>query len=145
MDDEQNSDTRWDELIGPCIDAAGVAERLEASPREVARLTGAGHLLALTTDEATVYPLFQFTDMDWRSMGLYLWAMGYHRSSAGRARRIAAWLRLPHPQLDGRTPVEVIRENGPDGALLRLAGSASLRFLDDPASRRSCARISPCW
>ncbi len=132
MDDEQSSDARWDELIGPCIDAAGVAERLDASPREVARLTGAGHLLALTTDEATAFPLFQFTDMDWRAMGLYLWAMGYHRSSAGRAQRIAAWLRLPHPQLDGRTPVDVIRENGTDGTLLRLAGSASLRFLDDP-------------
>ena len=54
------------------FDAAAVAERLNASPREVARLTGAGHLLALfASDDTTVYPLFQFTDIDWRSLGLY--------------------------------------------------------------------------
>ena len=106
MDDEQNSDTRWDELIGPCIDAAGVAERLEASPREVARLTGAGHLLALTTDEATVYPLFQFTDMDWRSMGLYLWAWATTAARPAVRGGSPAWLRLPHPQLDEATPVQ---------------------------------------
>ena len=132
MDSEQTSEPAWDDLIGPCVDPAGVADRLPASLGEVARLTDAGHLLALTAANGqTTYPLFQFTDMAWQAMGLYLWAMGYNRT-LDRSRRIAAWLQLPNPRLDGQAPVDVIREAGTDEPLLALAAIASLRFGSDP-------------
>jgi hypothetical protein len=137
MDDEQAIEATWSELIGPCIDAAAVAERLNASPREVARLTGAGHLLALfASDDTTVYPLFQFTDIDWRSLGLYLWALDYDRVASYRPWRIAAWLCSPTPLLEGRCPLDLICEGGADGQLLRLAASEGPRLTDDPPGER---------
>jgi len=136
MDDYgKHGEEGWVELIGPFTDAAGVAERLDASPRDVARLTGSGHLRApVTADEATVHPWFQFTELDWRTFGVFLWAAGCHRGAPFRDWKIAAWLGTPNPLLVGRTPLALIRPGGADGVLLRLVASEAARFTEEPVS-----------
>jgi len=72
VDDEQTSEAVREDLIGACVDAASVTDRLGVAPEEVDHFTRVGYLLTLTTEEGVLYPLFQFTDMDWTLMGLHV-------------------------------------------------------------------------
>lgn len=122
-------------MIGPRIDAAGGAERPGASQREVARLTGAGYLHTLVTaDGATVYPQIQLTYVGGRSMGIYLWAIGYHRGATRIAWRIAACLWSAHPCWTGGRLSSRSDEVAPTGSCCAWLSAKA------PAHRRSTDR-----
>lgn len=121
--------SRWDDLLGPFYGPAQVAEVLGGISRQAVAERRQRHtLLGLkTADGHWVYPVFQFDERNAVRAGLadllqVLAASGVDDWS------LAGWLVSPLRSLDGRTPIEWLRQKGDLATLLEVGRDAARRF-----------------
>lgn len=121
--------SRWDDLLGPFYGPAQVAEVLGGISRQaVAERRQRYTLLGLrTADGHWVYPVFQFDERNAVQAGLSdllqtLAASGVDDWS------LAGWLVSPLRSLDGRTPIEWLKQKGDLATLLEVGRDAARRF-----------------
>ncbi len=109
--------------MGPFYDTAAVAGVLGVSVSAVRGRRARGSLLALRTASGSwVYPAWQFDH------GRVLPGLGpvlRVLSDGVSGWTVAAWLRSPEAELDGRTPLEVLAGGDTDLVLLVASHAAS--------------------
>ena len=105
----------WADL-GPYYDTATVASVLGVSVAAVRGRRARGSLLAMRTGSGkVVFPVWQFDHGKvLPGLGPVLRALGDGVSGW----TVAAWLRSPDVELDGRTPLEVLQAGGEDDLVL---------------------------
>lgn len=121
--------SRWDDFLGPFYGPAQVAEILGGISRQAVAERRQRHtLLGLkTADGHWVYPVFQFDERNSVRAGLpdllqTLAASGVDDWS------LAGWLVSPLRSLDGRTPIEWLRQRRDLATLLEVGRDAARRF-----------------
>ncbi|SDO32785.1 Protein of unknown function [Microbacterium sp. ru370.1] len=102
--------SQWDDLIGPFYKASAIAKWRNETRQNVSKLTGTGSLLGLrTSDNALLYPAFQF-DEEGRLPPRFKELLRLLRSEITDDWTVALWLNNPQHTLDGRTPIELMRD-----------------------------------
>lgn len=104
--DQNADDQAWDALLGPAYTAGQVARLLGITQQAVGQRRG---LLRLTQRNGRVaYPVMQF-DGDAPLDGIDA-TVATLSPVVGSAWTIASWLAGPNPDLEGRTPVQALRD-----------------------------------
>jgi transposase-like protein len=136
-DDLHAADARWQDAlergrryrdeaqaqVGPLLTPAETAQRLGVSPVTVNKWRRQDKLLGLRFDDHQhVYPLFQFADSPLQGeRGVLRHLDGVLRALGDRtAWEKALFLLTAHPRLEGKTPVEVLRQKPSADVLDRL-------------------------
>jgi hypothetical protein len=105
VEDRQRADEAWGAQIGPALNEPDVARLLDTTK---AAVRGDPSLLRLTNRDGTiVYPVCQF------DAGRPLTGVGeavLMLSDVWQSLTVAAWLTAPNRRLDGRTPVQALRD-----------------------------------
>lgn len=105
MEDRRRSDAAWAAQIGPALtepDVARLVGTTEAAVRDDRAL-----LRIVNRDGTIVYPVFQF------DAGRPLPGVGeavVMLSAVWQPLTVASWLTAPNRRLDGRTPVQALRD-----------------------------------
>ena len=109
-DDTDNQ--QWRKQIGPCLTQTGVATLLGLTAPGAAKRAASGDLLRLTNgDGRPAYPLFQFSG---RRVVKGLPEVIRLLARVDDELTIASWLTIAKRSLDGRTPVEALRNGDAD-------------------------------
>lgn len=107
---------RWelDDEVGPFFETSGVCERLGVTRQRVHALANQGRLLkVMTTDHVAFYPAFQF---DGREPVHGLREVLAEFAEAEDPWMVATWFISPDPGLDGRSPIQALRDGATDEA-----------------------------
>lgn len=123
------SPTPWDDALGPFYDTRQVALLLgDISRQAVADRRRRGTLLGLkTTDDAMVYPTFQF-GRDHQVLKSFPPVLQALRESPVDDWTLAGWLVAPQEALDGESVIDWLRQGRDLAPALTLARDAALRF-----------------
>jgi len=121
--------TTWDDLLGPFYTTGQVAKLLGAVSRQaVADRRRRRTLLALrTADGVVVHPVFQFDEQNRVLEGLPA-VLQIVAASGVDEWTLAGWLVSPSTPLEGKSPIEWLREGRDHAPLLALAEETSERF-----------------
>ena len=121
---------RWERQLGLLLSSTDFQRATGLSRQALSQAVEANRVLRLTTKAGkTCYPAFQLDDSGRVLPGLRPVLSAF----AGRVRSpwtTASWLTSPQPELDGATPVEVLRA-GRDNDLLQQVADRVVTRLDE--------------
>lgn len=119
--DQDADDVAWSAELGPAYRRSDVACLLGITPQAVGQRKG---LLALRQrNQAIVYPIFQF-DGDRPLAGVDV-VVTTLMPVLGEMWTIASWLISPRVDMDGKSPVDVLRDGGVDAVKTAVARTAA--------------------
>lgn len=117
----------WDGQIGPFYDTPSVVRLLGISKQAVADRVRRGTLVAATTRQGrVVYPTWQFAGS--RVSPQISRIAAIFRDSAADGWAIASWFTTAAGVLDGKTPLEWLRDEGPEEPVAELAADSARRW-----------------
>lgn len=120
----------WVDYLAPFLGESEVRAYLQlSSTGEVERWRRQGRLLAVSTDGGWVFPAFQFEAGAVEPTIAH--AIATLHPVVESPATIASWLKAARPSLlDGKTPLQWLREGGDPGQILAAAAEAAAARLD---------------